>query len=209
MFHDKLKRLRKQHGITQAGLASILGFSQQAVASWEMGRSFPDEKTLPRIAQYFRVSLDELLDCPLPPSSQTVRIPILSSIIAGVSLESIKNIDGEEEIPQHMAAQGEFFALRVKDPSMEPFMNEGDVVIVKRQADCASGEIALVNVAGAEAALKKVQKTPNGMTLIAYNPSVYEPHFYSMKDIRTLPVTIFGVVVELRRRFSPAGFRHE
>lgn len=208
MFRDKLKVLRKQMGLTQSELASVIGFSQQAVASWEMGRSFPDEKTLPRIAQYFRVSLDELLDCPPPPSIKGVRIPILGSIIAGVPLEAIENIDGWEEIPQRMASQGEFFALRVKGSSMEPVMNEGDIIIVKRQADCNSGEIAVVYVNGDEATLKKVQKSPDGITLIAYNPSVYEPHFYSKKDIRTLPVSIFGVVVELRRSFSPVGFRY-
>lgn len=37
--------------------------------------------------------------------------------------------------------------------------------------------------------------------LVAFNSSVYEPHFYSNKEIADLPVKIYGKVVELRGKF--------
>ena len=46
--------------------------------------------------------------------------------------------------------------------------------------------------------MKRVKKQPEGITLIATNTSVYEPHFYSNKEIADLPVRILGRVVELR-----------
>lgn len=209
MFRDKLKVLRKQIGLTQADLANALGFSQQAIGSWETGRAFPDERTLPRIAKYFGVSIDDLLDCPSPkPKAKGVRIPILGTVIAGVPLEAIEDIIGWEEIPQRMASQGEFFGLQIKGNSMEPVMEEGDIIIVKRQADCNTGDIAVVFINGDESTVKRVQKTPEGIILHAYNPDVYPSHFYSNKDIRTLPVRIWGVVIELRRSLSPVGFRY-
>lgn len=45
---------------------------------------------------------------------------------------------------------------------------------------------------------KRVKKQEDGVTLIATNTSVYEPHFYSNQEIRGLLVRILGKVVELR-----------
>ena len=51
---------------------------------------------------------------------------------------------------------------------------------------------------GNEATVKRIKKQEDGITLIATNTSVYEPHFYSNKEIQSLPVQILGKVVELR-----------
>lgn len=75
---------------------------------------------------------------------------------------------------------------------------EGDVVIVRRQDDVDSGDVAIVLVNGDEATVKRVKKQPEGITLIATNTSVYEPHFYSNKETADLPVRILSRVVELR-----------
>ena len=84
---------------------------------------------------------------------------------------------------------------------MEPRILEGDVVIVKRQPDVESGKIAVVLVNGNEATLKRVKKQKEGITLIATNISIYEPHFYTNEEIEKLPVQILGEVVELRGKF--------
>ncbi len=56
-----LKRLRTKHGITQEVLADFIGVSAQAVSKWERGDGYPDIELLPSIANYFGVSLDELM----------------------------------------------------------------------------------------------------------------------------------------------------
>ena len=83
---------------------------------------------------------------------------------------------------------------------MEPKMSEGDVVIVRLQDDCNSGDIAVVLVNGGEATCKKIKKMPEGIMLISTNPN-YEPMFYSNKQIEELPVRLIGKVVELRSKF--------
>lgn len=57
----KLKEYRKQYKITQQKLASILGVSRSAIAMWETGDNEPDHAMLVRIAEYFGISVDELL----------------------------------------------------------------------------------------------------------------------------------------------------
>lgn len=53
-----------------------------------------------------------------------------------------------------------FFALRFKGQSMEPKISDGDVVIVRKQDDCDSGDVAVVLVNGDEATVKRIKKNP-------------------------------------------------
>lgn len=58
---EKLKELRCQHGITQDRLAEMLGVSSQSVSRWELGICYPDLELLPVIANYFAITLDDLV----------------------------------------------------------------------------------------------------------------------------------------------------
>ena len=223
MFSEKLKALRKD--MSQAKLAKELGVTQQAVGRWEKDLNMPDLETLVKIANYFHVTVDYLADRQgILPGLQKdnspeikgiasqildeqekirrgIRIPVLGTIVAGVPINAMEEVLGWEDIPESMASQGQFFALRVKGRSMEPRLVEGDTVIVKKESDVESGRVAVVLVGREEATLKQVRKSPEGITLIGYNALVYEPHFYSNQEIEELPIQILGVVVELRRKF--------
>lgn len=52
---------RKRLGLTQDQLAEKLGVTAQAVSKWENDQSCPDITTLPRLAEIFSISTDELL----------------------------------------------------------------------------------------------------------------------------------------------------
>lgn len=58
----KIRELRKKKGITQEQMANALKITAQAVSKWESDAGYPDVATLPVIAAYFGVSLDELFD---------------------------------------------------------------------------------------------------------------------------------------------------
>tara|TARA_Y100001933_G_C18978139_1_gene555498 strand:- start:745 stop:1869 length:1125 start_codon:yes stop_codon:yes gene_type:complete len=56
-----IKNLRKESGITQNDLAKALGVTFQTVSKWENGSSYPDIALLPELAEYFKVSVDQIL----------------------------------------------------------------------------------------------------------------------------------------------------
>lgn len=58
---DNLKRLRKQRELTQEDLANFIGVSFQAVSKWECGDGYPDITILPALANFFDVTIDELV----------------------------------------------------------------------------------------------------------------------------------------------------
>lgn len=57
----KLKELRKSKNITQLDVATAIGISPQVLSRYERGEREPDYKTLCKLADFFGVSVDELL----------------------------------------------------------------------------------------------------------------------------------------------------
>lgn len=60
-FHEKLQELRKKKGQTQEEVAQALYVSRAAISKWESGRGYPNIDSLKAIAEYFSVTVDELL----------------------------------------------------------------------------------------------------------------------------------------------------
>jgi len=57
-----LSRLRKEHNLTQNDLAMQLGVSYQAVSKWERGENLPDSGLLMSLANFYQISVDEILN---------------------------------------------------------------------------------------------------------------------------------------------------
>lgn len=60
-FGERLSRLRKAKGLTQRQLAAQLGVSQRVITYYENESSYPPAHLLPKVAQAFEVSVEELL----------------------------------------------------------------------------------------------------------------------------------------------------
>lgn len=56
-----IKLLRTEKGMNQEQLAEQLHVTRQAVSSWETGKTQPDIETLTRIAEFFGVSVEQLI----------------------------------------------------------------------------------------------------------------------------------------------------
>lgn len=200
MFNERLKSLRIQRKMTQSELAKKLFISQPAYSKYEVGSASPNPETLSKIADALDVSVDYLVgNDPQPKHNGYIRIPVLGRVAAGIPIDAIEETIDWEDISADASGDGEYFGLQIKGQSMEPKISDGDVVIVRRQPDVDSGDIAVVLVNGDDATVKRVKKGPQGVTLIPSNPA-YEPMFYSNDEIESLPVQILGRVVELRAK---------
>ena len=61
LFAKRIRENRLKKGLTQEQLAQAIGISPQAVSKWERGDGYPDITLLPRIANFFQISVDELI----------------------------------------------------------------------------------------------------------------------------------------------------
>lgn len=201
MNGSRLKQLRQDNGYTQAQLAQKLNLTPKAISFYELEEREPDSQTLKHLSKLFDVSIDYLVGNDSQKKLDKYEVPVYRAVSCGNPFIADEDIIDFEEINPKLRSQGDHFGLRLKGRSMEPRFNEGDVVIVRKQSDVDSGAIAIVRVNGDEATMKIVKKSPEGITLVATNPDVYLPTFYSNEQIENTPVEIIGKVIELRAKF--------
>lgn len=202
---ERLKELRERKGLSQEQLAKIIGVDRTTIVKYETGASRPT-RYLKKIAEYFNVSIDELLDRKVPKSGSfpdamdVIKIPLLGRVVAGNPQEAIQKSDEFIYIPSMNHRRSEdYFALRVHGESMEPNLMDGDVAIVRIQPDIESGQIAVVLIDNQDSTVKRVIISPDGITLVADNPAVFKPIFYSNDECVSKPVRILGRVVSIQR----------
>lgn len=200
---QKIKLLREKHNLTLEQVGNIVGVGKSTVRKWETGEIANMRRDkIAALAKALHTTPAYLMDWndnTQLTENKGVQIPVLGYVRAGYPIYAEENIIDYEEISTTMAASGEFFGLRICGNSMEPRMFENDVVIVRKQPDIESGEIAVVLVNGDEGTVKKIIKSENGILLVPLNSNCsYEPHFYSNEEIENCPVTIAGKVVEVR-----------
>ena len=61
LFAKRIRGKRLEKGLTQEQLAQAIQISPQSVSKWERGDGYPDITLLPRIANFFQISVDELI----------------------------------------------------------------------------------------------------------------------------------------------------
>lgn len=192
LFARNLKKIMYDRQLLQIDIATRLGVSKATVSGWCSGQYMPRGKLMTQLLQMLNVSLEELTGASqqAPAKGSVLRVPILGRIPAGVPLEMIEDVQGYEEIPWR---PGEFFGLRVRGSSMSPAIQDGDLVILKKQEDVENGQIAAVSIGGEDATLKKVQKVDGHVVLLPLNPA-YDPMFFPASAVR-----ILGLLVESKR----------
>ena len=205
----QIKKYRSLKKMTQAEVAKKIGVTPSALAMYERGEREPGIDRLKKIAQVLSVDINALVGeknkyevLENSEKSKAVRIPVLGKVAAGIPIEAISDIIDYEEIDAAMLKDdSEYFALQIKGDSMEPRIKDGDVVIVRKQPNIDSGQIGIVCINGCDATCKKIRVEQSGIVLIPFN-NLYEPVYYSNKDIENIPITILGRVVELRAKFD-------
>lgn len=205
---NRIKTARQLRGMRQQDLAKQIGISQGTLSHWETGVNEPDITSIRKMCAVLDVSAEYLLGLSSvsESASEAVTIPVLGSVPAGIPLEAIEDVLGWEEIPAAMCNGGrEYFALRVTGDSMWPDYLEGDVVIVRKTPTCDSGDVCVVYVNGYDATLKTVKFQADGSLTIIPKNQQYAPRTFSRQEILELPVSIAGVVVELRRKINGGG----
>ncbi len=98
---------RKAKGMTQEEFAEKLGVTPQAVSKWENGVSCPDIMLLPKIAEIFGVSIDELMGVKTPPKPEAEENTVRKNRKLKLRIQII---DGKNNRPVNIAVPINFVA---------------------------------------------------------------------------------------------------
>lgn len=185
---------------TQREMCDHFKWPYSTVSSWCNGTRLPRMDKVDKMCEYFGVSRSEILDDRKKSFVRaSISIPVYSRVAAGLPLEAVEDIIDREEIPERWGQIGEYFGIRVKGNSMAPRIEDGDVVIVRKQSDADDGDIVIAIVNGNDAVCKRLRKYDDSIALVSNNPA-YSPMYFTKQDTQDIPVRIIGRVMELREK---------
>lgn len=213
-----LKDLRESFNYSTYDVNNLVDISQSYLSLMENGKRRPSAIILKKLSEVYKIDyldlyekagyidlIEDINNSNKRNNSKGVKVPVLGYIKAGIPISAIEDIIDTEEIPEALAKKGQFFGLVVKGDSMEPDIKEGNIAIILQQPDVENGEIAAVIFNGDnEATLKRIYKDDTGITLVPDNPNNkdgFKLTHYTNKDIKEIPITIAGKLMEVRKKY--------
>lgn len=198
-FSKNLLYYMKQKGLSGVEVSKIAGVSKQAVSAWCNGLKIPRMDKIELLANYFGIQKSDLIEehdaHGTFPYQLKHKIPLLGRVAAGLPLYAEENVEGY--IFTELNGGEEYFGLRIVGDSMNAArIQDGDVVIVRKQDAVENGEIAIVLVDDNDATVKKFMRTGNTVHLIplSTNPK-HQVQEYDLHDTR---IKVLGKVVRVQ-----------
>lgn len=201
IFTENLTNLMADSDLSNKALATIIGVSEEAVRKWKNGLAVPGIDKALKIAEYFGVSIDELLGKPID-TEREIPLPLVGVISAGPF-----DILNEDEWNDKLSVSVDLLAgrpknncvtMKVAGDSMSPYLLEGDVLVVHRQTYAHNGNIVVMYDPVLNGyTVKRFQRNGDSVTLLPYNEA-YKPMKYNNPSEQQL--NIYGVCVGLKRK---------
>ena len=179
------------------GLASVSSISYQLSELERMGyirRSTNQARGIEVLKDANGESLDATSN-QVTSNDQTVSIPLLGTIAAGVGVIADESIEDILQLPRQLTGYGQLFMVRVKgDSMMNAGIVDGDFVVVRSQTTANNGEIVAALINGEEATVKTFKRVGSQVWLMPHNPD-FEP-------IDGNEAQILGVVTTVLRKLG-------
>lgn len=208
-IYENIKRIAAERGKSLQDVEREAGLGKNSIYVWK--KYNPSPLSLHKVARCLGVTVDQIRNGYVPPPQEVpstpaignmIQMPVIGSVRAGYGGLAVEDYYGEYKGVTAESLRGyppnECRLLRVRGSSMYPTIVEGDTVLVHRQEDVESGEIAVILTEDEEATLKTVVKGKGYLELVPKNPEYKTKRFDngSCKDIH-----IWGKVLTLFRDF--------
>ncbi|GGJ76250.1 repressor LexA [Anoxybacillus voinovskiensis] len=187
---EKIKEFRLKRGMSQEELADLLGTTKQTVSRYEIGERKANQDVLFKLSEIFKVSIDDFFPSKKENEVKSIvftKLPVVGAVSCGNGVLAYQEIEGYEEVPTSWLNGGEYFFVRAKGDSMiNARIMDGDLLLIRRQEDVESGEIAAVLIDD-EIVLKRVYKTNGTIILQSENPK-YQPIVVQKSDMKNVRI---------------------
>ena len=204
IFAKNLKYYMTINNKNRNDICRDLDIPYTTFAEWYNGNIYPRIDKIQILANYFDIKKSDLVENKEKVDrlgNPVVSIPILGIVKAGYNYLAQENWIGTVDVETSLVGDGKgYFALKVHGDSMFPVFMEDDIVVVKQQNDFENGDIVVAIINGDEATIKKGKKSDNSILLQPLNTN-YEPLIFTYDQMKTIPVTIVGIVKQLKREF--------
>lgn len=202
-FGDILKAIRKERGLSQDEMASLLGTTKQVLSRYETKQRVPKLSIVTGFALRLGVPLSMLTGEESEPEivreNGVRRVPILGGVACGEPI--YKPSDGSEYATIEESVACDFALIAQGDSMIGDRIHSGDIVFIRKQDSVRDGEIAAIALDD-ELTLKRVRRimAPGGRVaftqLLPSNPA-YDPIDIGGEE-ETRSVNILGKAVAVR-----------
>lgn len=198
-FTDLCDRLLQDAGISASKMMKDLGFSNGLYSQWKKGLQNPSAAKLAAIAHYLNVPVSYFRNEPepsiIPLDNAPVSIPVYESVSAGLGAYADNKIVGYTSV--YLRNVSEIIAAKVVGDSMYPHICNGDTVIIRKNAEINSGDVAVILIDD-EAVVKKVKFEQDKLTLISFNPE-YQDRVFTANEAER--IKIIGKVISSQKNW--------
>ena len=202
---ERIKLLRKEKSLTLQDIADLLDVNRSSVLRWENGdiarikRPILEKiaSILGTTAQFLLTGKEDLSWCRenTKEMGEFCSLPLVGQVCAGNGLLAEENII-RYEVADKKYNHEEYFYLEVSGDSMSPRLDNGDLVLVKKQSSIDSGDVGIFLIDGCDGVVKKIKYDTNYIELHSFNP-YYPVRRFEGSDIER--IGIIGKVVESKR----------
>lgn len=209
-FQNRLKKAMNIRNMKQVELVERTGLDKTLINKYLSGVTNAKQDKLTILSEALNINEVWLMGYDIPMDKNikldklgnpVAEIPLLGTVKAGYNYMAQENWEGIIEVDKDIIKDGsDYFALKIKGDSMYPVLIEDDIVIIKKQEDFENGDIVVAIINGNEATIKKGKKSESSILLQPFNNN-YEPLIFTNEEIKTIPVTIVGIVKQLKREF--------
>lgn len=209
-FQRRLEKALSFRNMKPVELHKKTGISESLLSKYLSGNAIARQKKISLISETLNINPVWLMGYDVPMEelkldklgNPVAEIPLLGTVKAGYDYMAQENWDGMIEVDKNIIKDGsDYFALKIKGDSMSPVLIEDDIVIIKKQEDFENGDLVVAIINGDEATIKKGRKNDTSIILQPFNTVDYEPLIFTYNEMKTIPVTIVGIVKQLKREF--------
>lgn len=219
-----IKKLRTERGMTQEELGKLVGVKKAAVQKWESGAvKNLKRETIAKLAEFFGVSAAAFVEGGEAVRGRETaygskseggrtaerersnisavyidgiyKIPVFESVSAGFGAYADSMVVDYVPLLVHNSAEVPLLmGLKVQGDSMYPKIEDGDIIVVRKQNSVDSGSIAVVLIDGEEGVVKKVEYGADWIDLVSINPEYKTRRFEGEEVLR---LRVLGLVKQI------------
>lgn len=201
VFAQNLQKYMSEKGIDRYQLCEALGFKYSTISEWISANKYPRMDKIEQLAEYFGIKKSDLIEDNTPNAEiishgqNIYQIPVFESVSAGFGAYACSDvIDYLHLYIANPADVPDMLCIKVQGVSMFPKIEDGDIIVVRKQSSVDSGSIAVVLVDGDEGFVKRVVYNDDTIELQSINPE-YAPKIFKGADV--LRVRVVGLVKQV------------
>jgi len=192
-FQNRFNYVLNLRGLRQVDVVNATGLSKEIIHKYCIGTAKPKLENLIILSRFLNINETWLMGYDVPLSKdylliKPIRLPILGKISAGVPIFADENIEGYEYAPlTMMAADKEYFFLRVQGNSMNLKFDDGDLVLVEQSTTIEDGDIGVFLIKDEEATVKRFRQLESGVALEPMSTDQsYRIQLYRFNEVKPL-----------------------